>query len=121
MSGRWTGHSGLTGGRGRGAAGVHYHPENGLAGWLDSVAAQHGVVLTVAMRTRQAATAAQLAAAGVGVAIVPRTAITGRFAGVAVPMDPPVGRDLVCLVAHPADSLARCFETAVVSRGVRVS
>jgi DNA-binding transcriptional LysR family regulator len=100
---------------------VHYSPENGLAGWLDSVAAQQGVVLTATMRTRQAITAAQLAAAGVGVAIVPRTAIGARFAGVVVPMDPPLSRDVVCLVANPADAMARRFEAAVTSRGVRVS
>jgi DNA-binding transcriptional LysR family regulator len=100
---------------------VHLNPANGFAGWLDSVAAQHGVVLTVAMRTRQAATAAELAAAGVGVAIVPRSAIGTRFAGVVVPMDPPLGRDLRCLVANPADLLARRFESAVLGRGVRMS
>lgn len=140
---RWTGHSGLIGfeevvvvlPQGHSLADqpaitfeqlrdepvVHYSPDNGLAGWLDSVAAQHGVVLTVTMRTRLAATAAQLAAAGLGVAIVPRTAIGARFAGVVVPMDPSLGRDLLCLVANPADTLARRFETAVLSRGVRVS
>ncbi|MFC0437339.1 LysR family transcriptional regulator [Kutzneria buriramensis] len=140
---RWTGHSGLIGyeevvvvlPQGHPLADrpaitfvelenepiVHYDPENGLAAWLDSVAAHHGVVLTVAMRTRQAVTAAQLAAAGVGVAIVPRSAIHGRFAGVAVPMDPPLGRDVVCLVANPSDVVARRFETAVIGRGVRVS
>jgi len=132
---RWTGHSGLIGhedvvvvlSKGHPLAAaptitfeqlrdepvVHLTPENGFAGWLDSVAAQHGVVLTVAMRTRQAATAAELAAAGIGVAVVPRSAVGSRFAGVVVPMDPPLGRDLVCLVANPADALARRFEQAV--------
>jgi DNA-binding transcriptional LysR family regulator len=140
---RWTGHSGLIGREEvvvvlpqghplaerpaitfeqlRDEPVVHYSPDNGLAGWLDSVAAQHGVALAVVMRTRQAATAAQLAAAGVGVAIVPRTAIGPRFAGVVVPMDPPLGRDLLCLVANPADALARRFESAVLGRGVRVA
>ncbi|GAA3438666.1 LysR family transcriptional regulator [Kutzneria kofuensis] len=143
MPSRWSGHSGLIGHEDvvvvlpqghrladepaitfeqlRDEPVVHFSPENGLAGWLDSVAAHHGVVLAVAMRTRQAVTAAQLAAAGVGVAIVPRSAIGSRFAGVVLPMDPPLGRDLVCLLANPADTLARRFESAARSRGVRVS
>ncbi|MEV6609490.1 LysR family transcriptional regulator [Kutzneria sp. NPDC051319] len=142
MPGRWTGHSGLIGHEDvvvvlpqghlladqpavtfeqlRDEPVVHLNADNGFAGWLDSVAAQHGVVLTVEMRTRQAVTAAALAAAGVGIAIVPRSAIGARFAGVVVPLDPPLGRDLVCLVANPADTLARRFESAVLSRGVRM-
>jgi DNA-binding transcriptional LysR family regulator len=132
---RWTGHSGLIGHedvvvalpKGHPLADapaitfeqlrdepiVHLNPENGFAGWLDSVAAHHGLVLTVAMRTRQAVTAAELAAAGLGMAVVPLSAIGSRFAGVIVPMDPPLSRDLVCLVANPADALARRFEAAV--------
>jgi DNA-binding transcriptional LysR family regulator len=142
MPGRWSGHSGLIGHEDvvvvlpqghplaeqsaimfeqlRDEPVVHLSPENGFAGWLDSVAAQHGVLLTVAMRTRQAVTAAELAAAGVGIAIVPRSAIGARFAGVVVPLDPPLARDLVCLVANPADTLARRFEAAVLARGVRM-
>lgn len=69
------------------------------------------MALTVVIRTWQAAIAAQLAAAGVGVAIGP------RFAGVVVPMDPPLGRDRLCLVANPADARP----VAVLSGGVRVA
>jgi DNA-binding transcriptional LysR family regulator len=62
---------------------VHYHPDNGLGGWLDDVAAQRDVRLTAATRTRQATTAAHLAAAGLGVALVPTTAVHASFPRVA--------------------------------------
>src|SRR5215475_6899806 len=50
---------------------VHYVPENGLAIWVDQLAARHQVVLNPVLRTRSPRTAAQLAAAGMGITIVP--------------------------------------------------
>ncbi|MVU82897.1 LysR family transcriptional regulator [Nocardia sp. ET3-3] len=99
---------------------VHYHPENGLAGWLDAQAAGHGVTLDPVMRTRQAATAAQLAAAGLGIALVPVSALGPGLPGTLKRLHPIVSRDLVCLIGAPADLLVRRFVSDVVDRGVPV-
>jgi DNA-binding transcriptional LysR family regulator len=61
---------------------VHYHPDNGNARWLDQFATSRGVTLPApALRTGSPRTAAQLAAAGMGVAIVPFSALTPRPGG----------------------------------------
>jgi len=99
---------------------VGYHPDNGLGGWLDEVAAQHGVTLTAVTRTRQATTAAQLAGAGLGVALVPTTALPSSFPGVVRPLEPPLTRDVVALLANPSDPLAQRFDADVRRRGVPV-
>jgi len=65
-----------------GEAFVHYDPENGMAMWVDQLAAQHDVVLDPVLRTRSPRTAVQLAAAGMGVTIVPVSALPSRPAGV---------------------------------------
>ncbi|MEA5358084.1 LysR family transcriptional regulator [Amycolatopsis sp., V23-08] len=99
---------------------VHYHPDNGLGGWLDGVAAEHGTVLDAVMRTKQAATAAQLAAAGLGVALVPTTALTRTFAGALRRLKPALHRDVVTFTATPSDSLVRRFCSDVRHRGITV-
>jgi len=100
---------------------VHYHHDNGLAGWLDEVAASRGVTLAAATRTRQAATAAQLAAAGLGAALVPTTALPAPYHGAARRLDPPLARDVVALLATvPADPLVREFAAGVRRHGIPV-
>jgi DNA-binding transcriptional LysR family regulator len=99
---------------------VGYHPDNGLGAWLDDVAAERGVALTAVTRTRSATTAAHLAAAGLGVALVPTTALPNAFPGAVRRLDPPLLRDVVVLLANPHDSLARRFDADVCRRGVRV-
>jgi DNA-binding transcriptional LysR family regulator len=99
---------------------VGYHPDNGLGGWLDEIAAQHGVTLAAVTRTRQASTAAQLAAAGLGVALVPTTALPSSFPGAVRPLEPPLTRAVVVLLANPSDPLAQRFDADVRRRGVPV-
>ncbi|MEV4055098.1 LysR family transcriptional regulator [Amycolatopsis sp. NPDC049688] len=99
---------------------VHYHRDNGLGGWLDQEAARHGVVLEAVMRTKQAATAAQLAAAGLGVALVPTTALTRTFAGGLRRLKPALHRDVVTFAATPSDPLVRRFSSDVRHRGLTV-
>jgi DNA-binding transcriptional LysR family regulator len=72
------------------------------------------------MRTRQAATAAQLAAAGIGVALVPTTALPATFPGALRRLDPPLTRDVLALIANPGDTLIRRFSADVQRRGVPV-
>ena len=99
---------------------VGYHPDNGLGGWLDEAAARHGVTLTAVTRTRQATTAAQLASAGLGVALVPTTALPSSFPGAVRPLEPPLTRAVVVLLANPSDPLAQRFDADVRRRGVPV-
>ncbi|MER6945810.1 LysR family transcriptional regulator [Nonomuraea sp. NPDC000554] len=99
---------------------VGYHPDNGLGGWLDTVAAGHGVTLTAVTRTRQAATAAQLAGAGIGVALVPTTALTSPFPGALRRLQPQLTREVIALVANPSDTLVRRFAADIRRNGVPV-
>ncbi|WP_458690775.1 LysR family transcriptional regulator [Nocardia tengchongensis] len=100
---------------------VHYHPENGLSAWLDAEAARHGVPLTPVVRVRQAATAAHLAASGLGIALVPTTALATAGPGALQHLDPVLSRDLICLIATPADPLVRRFTADVVERGIPIT
>jgi DNA-binding transcriptional LysR family regulator len=88
---------------------VHYDPGNGLAVWVDRLAAAHQVALTPVLRTRSPRTAAQLAAAGMGVTIVPTSALLAQPSGVVRPLEPRVHRDVVAIVAAPGDRLALRF------------
>jgi len=89
---------------------VHYHQDNGMAVWVDQLAARRGVVLPQpTLRTRSPRTAAQLAAAGMGVAIVPISALAPPPDGTVKSLDPPELRDVVAIVAAPHDELLRRF------------
>jgi DNA-binding transcriptional LysR family regulator len=88
---------------------VHYDPENGLAVWVDRFVAGHQVALTPVLRTRSPRTAAQLAGAGMGVSIVPASALIACPSGVVRRLNPRVHRDVVAIMAAPADKLARRF------------
>ncbi|MFC8180472.1 LysR family transcriptional regulator [Rhodococcus sp. 14-2470-1b] len=97
---------------------VHYHPSNGLRGWFDSVATTHGVELDAVAHSRNATTAAQLAHAGLGIALVPTTALPARFAGIVTPMRPPLQRAVVAMVGTRTDALTRRFVDDLLARGM---
>jgi DNA-binding transcriptional LysR family regulator len=98
---------------------VHYNPDNGNAAWLDQFAAQRGVVLPPpTLRTGSPRTAAQLAAAGMGVAIVPFSALTPRPGGTIRSLDPPELRDVIVVVAAPHDDLLQRFVADLKRRGL---
>ena len=101
---------------------VHYNPGNGNALWVDQFAAQRGVVLPQpTLRTGSPRTAAQLAAAGMGVAIVPFSALTPRPGGTIRSLDPPEVRDVIVIVAAPHDDLLRRFVSDLKRRGLPAS
>ena len=101
---------------------VHYHPDNGFARWIDQFAAERGVVLPQpALRTGFPRTAAQLAAAGMGVAIVPISALTPRPDGTIRSFDPPELRDVIIIVAAPHGDLVRRFVSDLKRRGLPVT
>jgi DNA-binding transcriptional LysR family regulator len=98
---------------------VHYNPGSGFAVWLDEFAAQRGVVLPEpTLRTGSPRTAAQLAAAGMGVTIVPFSALTPQPGGTIRSLDPAELRDVVAVVAAPHDDLLRRFVSDLKRRGL---
>jgi DNA-binding transcriptional LysR family regulator len=88
---------------------VHYDPANVMAVWVDQVAAHHKVVLKPVLRTRSPRTAAQLAAAGMGVTIVPVSALVPRPTGVIRRLCPALKADVIAMVAAPSDRLVQAF------------
>ncbi|MBN9758358.1 MULTISPECIES: LysR family transcriptional regulator [unclassified Pseudonocardia] len=99
---------------------VHYDPANGLAGWLDTLAATHGVRLDAVTRTRSATTAARLADAGLGVAVVPVTALPAGAPGVVRALAPAQDREVVALTRPGRDPVVAAFVAALRRRGVPV-
>src|ERR1700756_4113750 len=74
--------------------------------------------LTTALRTGSPRTAAQLAAAGMGVAIVPFSALTPWPGGTIRSVDPPELREVIVVVAAPHDDLLRRFVSDLKRRGL---
>ncbi len=98
---------------------VHCNPDNGFARWVGQFAAGRGVVLPQpALRTGFPRTAAQLAAAGMGVAIVPFSALTPLPGATIRSLDPPGLRDVIITVAAPHDDLLRRFAGDLKQRGL---
>jgi DNA-binding transcriptional LysR family regulator len=98
---------------------VHYHQGNGFSVWMDRLAARRGVVLPQpALRTASPRTAAQLAAAGMGVTMVPFSALTPWPEATIRSLDPPELRDVVVSVAAPHDGLLRRFVRDLERRGL---
>jgi DNA-binding transcriptional LysR family regulator len=96
---------------------LHYHPSNAMATCIDEFVADHHVVLHPVLRTRSPRTAAQLAAAGVGVTIVPASALIPRPKGVIRPLQPMVSSDVIAMVAAPTDALVQAFVADLHRRG----
>jgi DNA-binding transcriptional LysR family regulator len=97
---------------------VHYHAANGNAVWVDEFVAAHHTSLNVALRTFSPRTAAQLAGAGLGVSIVPASALAGRVSAVVRRMEPRVHRDVVAITLIPSDALVRRFIADLKRRGL---
>jgi DNA-binding transcriptional LysR family regulator len=98
---------------------VHYVRDNGMASWVDRFAAEREVILPrPALRTGSPRTAAQLAAAGMGVAIVPVSALTPWPDATVRSFDPPELRDVIVVVAAPHDALVQRFVTDLRQRGL---
>ncbi|MFF9563670.1 LysR substrate-binding domain-containing protein [Leifsonia sp. NPDC014704] len=88
-----------------GASLVHYAPENSLSGWLDQAFARSGVRPVVIMRTAVTAAAPQLAAAGLGVAVCPASAVPAGLPGAVLPFSPTWTRELVATTRATPDGL----------------
>ncbi|MFI5930477.1 LysR family transcriptional regulator [Micromonospora sp. NPDC051543] len=99
---------------------VHFAPENGLSGWLDRSLGAAGVRLKPALRTAVTSAAPQLAAAGLGIAITPVSAVSAGFPGVVRSFSPRWTRELVAVTPGEPDPLAARFIADLRARGVRV-
>lgn len=89
---------------------VHYDSRRGSTGWVERFAAQHGTSLPEpALRNVSSRTAAQLAVAGMGVAVVPSSALFSSPGGAVRILAPTSHRDVVAIVAAPHDTLLKRF------------
>lgn len=99
---------------------VHFAPENGLVSWLDYSLAEAGVRPDPVMRTAVTASAPQLAATGLGVAITPISAVGDGFPGAVRSFSPRWFRQLVAITPSAPDPLAARFIGELRARGVQV-
>ena len=103
-----------------GAQLIHFAPENGLSGWLDWSLTRAGVRTETVMRTAVTAAAPQLAAAGLGIAVCPVSAVSAGFPGSVRPFSPRWVRQLGAVTASAPDPLAARFISDLRARGVHV-
>lgn len=95
---------------------IRYTAGHGLSSWMTQRARDAGVVsLEVTTTARSAGSAARLASAGLGTAIVPRSAVPAGMA--VIPLDPPVKREIFAFVA-PLDPIAASFADVLERRGI---
>jgi DNA-binding transcriptional LysR family regulator len=99
---------------------VHFAQDNGLSSWLDRSLSAAGVRLKPVLRTSVTSAAPQLAAAGLGIAISPVSAVSAGFPGVVRSFSPRWARQLVAVTTGEPDPLAARFIADLRTRGVRV-
>lgn len=88
---------------------VHFAAENGLSGWLDQSLARVGVRPLPVVRTSVTTAAPQLAAAGLGVAVCPVSAVSNGIQGAVRPFSPRWVRQLVAVTPGEPDPLVARF------------
>ncbi|GAA1227153.1 hypothetical protein GCM10009646_13940 [Streptomyces aureus] len=103
-----------------GAPLVHFTPDNGLSAWLDQSFARAGVHPETVMRTSVTAAAPQLAAAGLGIAVCPVSAVSHGFPGAVRSFSPRWVRQLVAVTSAEPDPLVARFIGDLRSHGMRV-
>jgi DNA-binding transcriptional LysR family regulator len=99
---------------------VHFAPDNGLSTWLDRSLTKAGVRPVPVMRTSVTVAAPQLAAAGLGVAVCPVSAISAGFPGAVRSFSPHWVRQLVAVTPTTLDPLAARFIANMRRHGVHV-
>ena len=99
---------------------VHFAAENGLSAWLDQAFAAAGVHPETVFRTAVTTAAPQLAAAGLGVAVCPVSAISDGFPGAVRSFSPRWVRQLVAVTPAAPDPLSARFIGNLRRHGVHV-
>jgi DNA-binding transcriptional LysR family regulator len=88
---------------------VLFEPEHGLSEVVNYACARAGFSPRPAVQTAQVEAAARLAAAGLGPALVPADAVPSDLRGVALPLDPPLGRELTAYARTEFTTLAHAY------------
>src|SRR3954467_120213 len=97
---------------------VLYHPDNGLSPVVAEACAAAGFNPRPAVRTHHTATAVQLAAAGLGPALVPENVVEPGFTGALLRPDPPVRRELVAFTRDDPSPLVAAFVDVLAEHAV---
>jgi DNA-binding transcriptional LysR family regulator len=99
---------------------VHFTQENRLGSWIESHLEDLDLRESIVFRTAITSHAPQLAAAGLGVTVVPVSAIAAGFSGAVRSLKPRWIRRLVAITATPRDPLAAQFVSDLVAVGLNV-
>jgi DNA-binding transcriptional LysR family regulator len=99
---------------------VHFTAENRLGQWIESHLEDVDLRESVVARTAVTTHAPQLAAAGLGVTVVPVSAISAGFSGAVRPFEPRWIRRLIATTAAPRDPLAAQLVSDLRGTGLRV-
>jgi DNA-binding transcriptional LysR family regulator len=97
---------------------VLYAPDNGLAPVVSEACAAAGFTPRAAVHTHHTATAAQLAAAGLGPTLIPENVVEPGFTGVLLRADPPVRRELVAFSRAEPSPLVAGFTDVLAEHAV---
>jgi DNA-binding transcriptional LysR family regulator len=97
---------------------VLYSPDNGLSPVVLDACAKAGFTPRAAVRTHHAATAVQLAAAGLGPALVPENAVEPRFTGAMLRPHDPIARELVAFSRARPSRLVSAFSDVIAEYAV---
>lgn len=104
----------------RGEPFVHFTPDNGLGRWIEQHLEGLDLRESVVVRTAVTSHAPQLAAAGLGVTVVPVSAISAGFSGAVRPFEPRWTRRLVAITTSPRDPLVADLVGDLRESGLRV-
>jgi DNA-binding transcriptional LysR family regulator len=88
---------------------VMFHPAHGLSELIRFACAQVGFTPRAAVQTGQVASAAHLAAAGLGVTLVPDNVVPGDLASAVRRLRSPIVRKLAAFTRHEPSPLASAF------------
>jgi DNA-binding transcriptional LysR family regulator len=88
---------------------VMFHPDHGLSELIRFVCAQVGFTPRAAVQTGQVASAAHLAAAGLGVTLLPDNIVPGDLAAAVRRLRRPIARKLAAFTRQEPSPLARAF------------
>jgi DNA-binding transcriptional LysR family regulator len=96
---------------------VLYHPDHGLAGIVDELCRNAGFTPRGTVRTSQAEGAVRLAAAGLGIALVPDNVVVRGIDCAVLAIEPRVLRDIAVYARVPLSPTATAFVDVVRSGG----
>src|SRR3954466_4513245 len=97
---------------------VLYRPENALTPTVAEACGAAGFVPSATVRTYHTATAMQLAAAGLGPALVPENVVEPGFTGAVLRPAPPVRRELVAFTRTDPSPLVTAFADVIAEHAV---